>query len=74
MKNTTENEYIVNILDLKHNGYLLASWVMTNTEIEKFNNDNRGYLLAVVAERQTYKKNKKNFKKVLTIGQVNDIM
>ena len=74
MKNTTENEYIVNILDLKHNGYLLASWVMTNTEIEKFNNDNRGYLLAVVAERQTYKKNKKNFKKVLTSGQVNDIM
>jgi hypothetical protein len=51
MKNTTENEYIVNILDLKHNDYLLASWVMTNTEIEKFNNDNRGFLLAVVAER-----------------------
>ena len=59
MSNTLENEFIVNILDLKHERSLLACWVMTTSEIEKFNNDNRGFLIAVVANQATPQNNRR---------------
>ncbi len=44
----TNNTFTVNILDVKANNSLLATYTMTVNEIDKFNNDNRGYLVAVV--------------------------
>jgi hypothetical protein len=47
-KATTTNLFTVSINDLKHGGALGVVWLMSNQEIEQFNNDNAGNLQAVV--------------------------
>jgi hypothetical protein len=47
-KTTTTNLFTVSINDLKHGGALGVVWLMSNQEIEQFNNDNAGNLQAVV--------------------------
>lgn len=52
MENTrTINNYLVSINDLKAGGSLGVVWQMNTKEIEQFNNDNAGYLQAVVIDR-----------------------
>ena len=47
----TINNYLVSINDLKAGGSLGVVWQMNTKEIEQFNNDNAGYLQAVVIEK-----------------------
>jgi len=47
-KATTTNNFMVTINDIKNGGSLGLVWYMSNTEIDKFNNDNAGNLQAVV--------------------------
>ncbi len=47
-KTTTTNTFLVTINDIKNGGSLGLVWYMSNTEIDKFNNDNAGNLQAVV--------------------------
>lgn len=44
----TTNTFLVTINDIKNGGSLGLVWYMSNTEIDKFNNDNAGNLQAVV--------------------------
>lgn len=48
MEKTTTNNFMVTINDIKNGGSLGLVWYMSNTEIDKFNNDNAGNLQAVV--------------------------
>jgi hypothetical protein len=49
-KTTTNNKFLVNIVDVKNGGSIGVVWDMTNAEIDNFNSDNK-YLKAIVIDR-----------------------
>jgi hypothetical protein len=49
-KTTTNNKFLVNIIDTKNGGSIGVVWDMTSTEIDSFNADNK-YLQAIVIDR-----------------------
>jgi hypothetical protein len=49
-KATTNNKFLVNIIDTKNGGSIGVVWDMTTKEIDSFNADNK-YLQAIVIDR-----------------------